>query len=1199
MNLRQLSLVNRCLLLLAAASMAACTGQPTSQDVGRLRLDTLSDAAYRYHYRNLDSVASIAQRELQEAAAGNRHTAEAEALNHLAFERFQRMDFDSALVLSQQVSQVTDDAVERLVADVMLMRLSQRTSDNVAFFRHRGHALQRIARLERRQDLSPHSRQRLEYARGDLHIVASTYFYYLDQQQRAIDEIDAAESFCRLEADTAQWLYFCYMHGSGGLSRQRDAAAVASEEFDYLLKCFWVARRDGYRFFEANAAQSLAMLFADSVRLETVRQRQPEVVAVLEQYFEPDSVAWHMAEAALHIFTAYHDLYQEANALRTLGELAFDGGDFARAILYYQRALDCVNRQQESNERTVPVWIANICEQLSVAYSALDMKAESDLYRNRYLDLLDETREDAELESRVEQLHVRSARQRLMLTIIVVVAILTALLIYFLVRAWRRRSKSEARLQHHRYLQLQETAAQQRQQQDEEQEQILELQAATQQRLLRNKRQNVEKRAKLQLVQAIVPFLDRIINEVRRMTRTAQTSRESLTYIVELTTRINELNDLLTQWIQMEQGQLSLQIASFPLQPLFESIAKSHFAYEQKGLTLRVEPTVLSVKADRALTLFMLNTLADNARKFTPAGGGVTISATASESAEGRYVELAVEDTGVGLSPEDIDTLLHQKVYDAAKIGQEVESRQKGFGFGLMNCKGIIEKYRKTNPLFHVCKMGIDSAVGQGSRFWFRLPQVLAILAVWMMPLSLTLMPLSLFAETKASSAGTLPRQQAQVYVLADSVYFCNLHGRYADAIAFADSALNAISRNHVTHRRPTHDRLSLMDTGQEPLEWVWWQRQEQADYSLLLGLRNEIAVAALALHNWPLYRYNNRIYTHLYKLTNQDPTLEAFCQQTERAQQRDRMGLFAMVALLLICLTALYILWLRPRFQMRQSMRELSQQRLQLLQQTNEEEREHRQTVIEQAEDEHRRRLYEEERLHVQNQIIDNCLSTIKHETMYYPGRIQQLAQRILKETEEPAASPQLATLSETTSYYKEIYTLLSEQAMGQSEALNFRRRSILAEELLKPLPQRAQLLSRKHGITIELDIENRLGERQLRGDTDLLQMLLETLLEAELTLTIGQGSAGLSELPLHILVTADGSFARFAIENPAVALTPEQQQELFMPHAGSIPFLVAKQIIREHDTFLGHPGCRITAEAYEQGHILWFTLPTIHQTT
>ena len=41
----------------------------------------------------------------------------------------------------------------------------------------------------------------------------------------------------------------------------------------------------------------------------------------------------------------------------------------------------------------------------------------------------------------------------------------------------------------------------------------------------------------------------------------------------------------------------------------------------------------------------------------------------------------------------------------------------KGSGFGLMNCKGIIEKYKKTNELFRVCVFDIESEPGKGSRF--------------------------------------------------------------------------------------------------------------------------------------------------------------------------------------------------------------------------------------------------------------------------------------------------------------------------------------------------------------------------------------------------------------------------------------------------------------------------------------------------
>ena len=622
----------------------------------------------------------------------------------------------------------------------------------------------------------------------------------------------------------------------------------------------------------------------------------------------------------------------------------------------------------------------------------------------------------------------------------------------------------------------------------------------------------------------------------------------------------------------MEQGQISLQLTTFPLEPLFDSLRKSRFAYEQKGLMLDVESTDLSVKDDRARTLFMLNTLADNARKFTPKGGSITISATADENEDGAFVELAVQDTGVGLKAEDIDLILNHKVYDDSLIG----NGEKGSGFGLMNCKGVIEKYRKTNPLFRVCQMGIDSTVGEGSRFWFRLPRVVTTIIVgffllWSTPLA----------------------AQTQVKALADSVYYCNVEGRYAEALHYADSAFQIISRNHVTHHRNNHERLTLTDTGSESIELVWLQRGEPVDFSLLLGLRNEIAVAALALKDWGLYRYNNTIYTRLYKLSNQDNTLETFIEQTERAQQRDRYALFILAALILTSIVAFYFLWALPRLRFRKKIKLLNEQELQQLQAAKDMEREQRQSDIELAEDEHHRRLYEEERLHVQNQIIDNCLSTIKHETMYYPGRIQQLARRL--QTTEDIDKDLLDTLAETADYYKEVHTLLSEQAQRQSEAVNFRRRNILAEELLGALSQRCKALSRKTEMEIVLDTDNRLGDKPFRGDPDLIEMLMEQLIEAEAALTKGQGSGDLETLPLRLTVTAEEAFARFTLENQFLALEEDTLQELFMPHDGGVPFLVAKQIIREHDTFLGHPGCRIAAEPFDEGHALWFTLPIL----
>ena len=126
-----------------------------------------------------------------------------------------------------------------------------------------------------------------------------------------------------------------------------------------------------------------------------------------------------------------------------------------------------------------------------------------------------------------------------------------------------------------------------------------------------------------------------------------------------------------------------------------------------KGIRLVVKPTDAVLKADRALTLFMINTIADNARKFTPAGGEVVVEAQV--KAEDKYVEISITDNGKGMDEEQLS-----HVFDRAYTG--------GHGFGLINCKGIIEKYKKTSRMFDKCDISVQSGVGKGSRFAFRLP---------------------------------------------------------------------------------------------------------------------------------------------------------------------------------------------------------------------------------------------------------------------------------------------------------------------------------------------------------------------------------------------------------------------------------------------------------------------------------------------
>ena len=158
------------------------------------------------------------------------------------------------------------------------------------------------------------------------------------------------------------------------------------------------------------------------------------------------------------------------------------------------------------------------------------------------------------------------------------------------------------------------------------------------QHLRQNKRLNIEQRAKIQLANTVTPLIDRMKNEVKRL-KTRDDSpyvrQRRYQYIAELTDSINDYNDVLTQWIQMRQGEIGLKIESFGLQSLFDIVSHGDMNFKMKGIELEVEPTDSVVKADKTLTLFMINTIADNARKYTPEGGKVRVSSVETDD----YVE--------------------------------------------------------------------------------------------------------------------------------------------------------------------------------------------------------------------------------------------------------------------------------------------------------------------------------------------------------------------------------------------------------------------------------------------------------------------------------------------------------------------------------------------------------------------------------
>jgi signal transduction histidine kinase len=991
--------------LLALLIFSACSS-PDRQAV-----DKLNSLSYAYHYRHIDSTELFAQRAYD--AAKGYDAGRAEALNNKAFVSIVRMDYDKAEQQLNEALSVTDNQIELYIAEVQLMRLCQRRSDNRAFYEHRERAESHLLRIrEERDELPERLQRRMNYAETEMAIVNSTYYYYVGLERQSVEAIQTMD----VEAarrDTAQYLNYLYNVGAGGILTEGSAEQIRADEIECLERCLSIADRCHYPYFKAQALEGLA-----------------DHTGSLE-----------LAEEALRLFTAYGDVYQIAGAYRTLASCYHAMGDNYQALDNLNKAL----ADQRINQ--APDLVASIREQLSVAYSAVDDKKQSDYNRNIYIDLQEQTRQDRELEARAGILD-REATQLNWMILAVLVAIILLLFFLWLFNRLNRRQQDDHQL-------------------DDVLEQKQEEVAEARLRVERNERRHLEQRAKISLAMGILPLIDRIRHEVNHLESLEKLENleklESLDYIRELTDNINEQNEVLTQWIQLRQGELSMHVESFPLQALFDIVARSKKTFQMKGVDLRVSPTDASVKADRVLTLFMLNTLADNARKFTPDGGHVDISATESEN----YVEVSVADSGCGMSADALAHVFDHKV-------------QQGHGFGLMNCKGIIEKYRKTSQLFSVCSLQAESEEGRGSRFFFRLPKGVVRLLVVVMGL------IGLMGHTDVCAQSALDR----AHIFADSAYFSNINGTYARTLVFADSCRACLNAHYLQQQPKGQLLLQAESDDASPAEIEWLHGGIDTNYQIILDIRNESAVAALALHEWSLYAYNNKVYTQLFKELSADATLSDYCRTMQQSQQNKRIAVILLLVLLVLIVPAYYMLYYRHRLYQR-----FRQERQQ-------------QTNIEMADDELRRAELENANLHVANSVLDNCLSTLKHETMYYPSRIRQLVD-----------AGDMQSLAEVASYYRDLYSILIQQATSQVERIKL------------------------HVHPVEL-----YGQKVL-GDENLLHYLFELLKTKEVTAEVKDDKY----VDFHATLNAPLS---------------------------TLNFMMARQIVRDHGEATARRGCGIVID-------------------
>lgn len=1450
------------------------------KDAQMSKIDSLNSLSYSFRYKDLALSARYAE-QAYSMSVGN-GSDNARTLNNMGFCAFMKMDFVGATDMFNTVVSTSDNEIECLVADVGLMKICQRTSSNKEFYDYRNRAQRRIKRIKEDRVVEKDSvlSARFNYALSEFHITSGVYFYYLQQEKESLAEIDAID-VDKIESDTAQMLYYMYMRGSGGMYSAPTQEDVVVGEFGYLVDCLRISHEHGYLYFEANALQAMAeILNFKSNRELLLRKRKAWLEVVNEDDCAVDSLPLNIAERALNLFQKYGDWYQVSGAYRTMATYYNYIGMPERALPLLDTALQYVNKHHEkyysctdttdrlktfredfpyslelkwiNNDgiKTVPEWIARLREQLSRTYSAMGMKLQSDYNRNIYLDILDYTRQDKELESRYAALDKESYLLNILLMMVVLGFFILAVVFVLLNKFWRIRNNLYVEKLNKVLMVCRNITASVPVEASEPEEVVdmvekavrldvlsitasddlwielnssgnengkpewihdckvpvldliapgkeeavgrlwlkkngklrhdemsmlrlitpymawtlenglnLMMLADTRIRLEQeeyihrmhieeNKRQNEIKKACVSIVNGIVPYIDRVINEVAKLRNASfaqgnDIRNAKLQYIDELLSKINDYNDILAVWIKMKRGDINLNIENFSLEGLFAVISKGRHSFEVKKQQLYIEDSNLVVKADKALTLFMINTLTENARKYTPAGGKIILSASECDN----YVEVSVKDNGPGLSSNDVERILNEKVYDSGRIGTDIAAdmnelqRQKGHGFGLMNCKGIIDKYRKTSPLFSVCKFGIESEPGKGSRFYFRLPKgvkrILSIIAVVIPFSQIFVAPVSSQVTSADSSQRTNDGYVVTGYdsllaianMYANMVYNCNVKSEYDKALVLADSAFMYLNRHYLKY---SGNKTPLLDTdskGEMP-ELVWLNDNFDTDYYIILDIRNEVAVASLAVKNFSKYYYNNKAYTTLYKQISEDKSLEQYCRNMQRSANNKMVAIMLFVVLIIVGLVAYYVIYLRRMLHYRYNMEQVltinqtvfsasvsgdtpeknseicsrtvstifrdinelitinnlvigiydeTDSKLELSwyrdsqdeslwdnlnksyirkriiydedkkwiilplrvdtpdevkyigvmglssdeKSIREEDRillelvseyvgvalyhtivqvERRFQDIELAKDEASRAEHEENTLHVQNLVLDNCLSTIKHETIYYPGRLRKLVEQIRDNYSETSNSEEmeksLRDMDELVNYYKEIFTVLSSNASRMLDGVTFRRSIVKVDDLLSYADKYYKKSIKRMKVFPLFSIEVK-DECVVTGDETLLRFLLENLIDEALRYS--------EEGEITLAVSKSDGFARFDFLDKRRVFTQEELNLIFYPDNAKVKlsengdvlsgaeFLICKQIIRDHDEFGGRRGCRINAKVADdgKGFCIWFTIP------
>jgi signal transduction histidine kinase len=184
-------------------------------------------------------------------------------------------------------------------------------------------------------------------------------------------------------------------------------------------------------------------------------------------------------------------------------------------------------------------------------------------------------------------------------------------------------------------------------------------------------------------------------------------AREALADCVEESERVVSMLNTLMDITEAEAGMMKLQREPADLCQLAREVVELYqYVAEEKKIAISTElPAPCEASVDRTRMRQVFANLLDNAVKYTPAGGAVTVSV---HDGSGSAVAL-FRDTGIGIPAEEQD-----KIWLRLYRGDKSRS-QRGLGLGLSLVKAVVQA--------HGGEVTVSSQVNQGSEFVVKLPK--------------------------------------------------------------------------------------------------------------------------------------------------------------------------------------------------------------------------------------------------------------------------------------------------------------------------------------------------------------------------------------------------------------------------------------------------------------------------------------------